>query len=48
MGSYGSDTYDDDDWESLFKKAESSAELAKKKFLKNARKFARKMEKFAE
>ncbi len=32
----------------LYKKASSSAELAKKKFLKNARKIARKLEKFAE
>ncbi len=43
------DTYDvsSPDWE-LYKKATSSAELAKKKFLKNARKIARKLEKFAE
>lgn len=43
------DTYDvsSPDWE-LYKKASSSAELAKKKFLKNARKIARKLEKFAE
>ena len=41
------DTYDESDWE-LYKKASSSAELAKKKFLKNARKIARKLEKFAE
>ena len=49
MGSYETGVYDDDsDWETFYKKAESSAELAKKKFLKTARKFARKMEKFAE
>jgi hypothetical protein len=35
------------DWE-LYKKATSSSELAKKKFLKVSRKFARKMKKFAE
>ena len=32
----------------LYKKASPSAELVKKKFLKNARKIARKLEKFAE
>ena len=48
MGSYSGSVSEDDEWESLFKKANSSAELAKKKFLKTSRKFAREMKKFAE